>query len=375
MGSGVPGVANRSDTGATSGLKSDDPNDEREDRQRNAGLGVLGEGYADFATRALDDDQVGDRAEERKVSGQRGRHREGEPGANRIREFRHDGLENEHGRNIADEIREDSRKDRHRGSSIETVTAGEGEEIRRQRRFLDAGDDDEQAREHGKQTPVDLVVYALGLHTSGDQEQSAGGQGDLRNRESGKKEDDHRGRGHDRFPEQDAMDTNGLVGERELVRAAKFGAINGRDYGDCEEETGGGDWSERRGERPVGDARKAADHHVLGIAGDGRDAADVRRHGDGEQIRDRIAAQAFRDLEDERRQDEAHRVIDEEGGEDAGHRDNPAEQPDRPACVFNDPCADEREEAGQAQVGDDDHHAEQEHDGLVVDGGVGFGRR
>jgi hypothetical protein len=40
---------------------------------------------------------------------------------------------------------------------------------------------------------------------------------------------------------------------------------------------------------------------------------------------------------------------------------------DGPVRVFHHPCADRGEEAGEPQVGDHDHHAEQQHDGLVVD--------
>ena len=40
--------------------------------------------------------------------------------------------------------------------------------------------------------------------------------------------------------------------------------------------------------------------------------------------------------------------------------------------VLHHPGADGGEESGEAEIGDDDHHAEEQHDGVVIDGGVGL---
>ena len=121
--------------------------------------------------------------------------------------------------------------------------------------------------------------------------------------------------------------------------------------------------------------REAADHHVLRIAGDGGDAADIGGHGDGEQVGDGFAAEAASDVEDQRGEDEAHGVVDEEGGENAGDEHDTREQDEWSVGVIHHPGADGGEEAGEAQIGDHDHHAEEQDDGVVIDGGVGFLRR
>ena len=40
--------------------------------------------------------------------------------------------------------------------------------------------------------------------------------------------------------------------------------------------------------------------------------------------------------------------------------------------VIHHPRADGGEETGEAQIGHHDHHAEEQDDGVVIDGGVGF---
>ena len=45
---------------------------------------------------------------------------------------------------------------------------------------------------------------------------------------------------------------------------------------------------------------------------------------------------------------------------------------ERMARARHDQAVDQPEEAGEAEVGHDDHHPEEEHDGLDVDGGVGL---
>ena len=48
------------------------------------------------------------------------------------------------------------------------------------------------------------------------------------------------------------------------------------------------------------------------------------------------------------------------------------QQRQRTVRVIHHPRRDQREKSGETQVGDDDHHAEEQRDRLVVDRGVGF---
>ena len=137
---------------------------------------------------------------------------------------------------------------------------------------------------------------------------------------------------------------------------------------DHDNETDRGDRRERGGEGAVGDVRQRADDHVLRIAGDRGDAAGVGGQGDGEEIGHRIALQPLDEIEDERRHHQADRVVDEKGREDTGDEDDRRKQDERMAGARDDPAVDQPEEAGKAEIGDDDHHPEEEGDGLHVDG-------
>ena len=88
-----------------------------------------------------------------------------------------------------------------------------------------------------------------------------------------------------------------------------------------------------------------------------------------------VAAQAERDFEHQRREHQAHRVVDEERGEHAGDQHDTRQQQHGPCACSHHPGADQREEAGEAQIGDHDHHAEQQDDGVEVDGLVGLLKR
>ncbi len=121
-----------------------------------------------------------------------------------------------------------------------------------------------------------------------------------------------------------------------------------------------------------GMCEKDSDHHVLRIPRDGGNAADVGGHGDGEQVGHRPAPQPPGDLEHQRGEHQAHGVVDEESGEDAGHQHDAGEQHERCVRMLHHPGADQREETGEPQIGDHDHHAEQQDDGVVVNGCVGL---
>jgi len=66
---------------------------------------------------------------------------------------------------------------------------------------------------------------------------------------------------------------------------------------------------------------EAGDDHVLRVSGDRSSAADVARRRQTQQQRDRIDVGKFGRVDYQRREREAHNIVDEKRGEDAGHRD------------------------------------------------------
>ena len=82
---------------------------------------------------------------------------------------------------------------------------------------------------------------------------------------------------------------------------------------------------------------------------------------------DRPHAQGQGHLQDQRSEGQAHGVVDEERGEEARHRDEAGQElARRPrAARHRDPRP--AKEPGQPEVGDHDHHPEQEHEGVEVD--------
>ena len=131
----------------------------------------------------------------------------------------------------------------------------------------------------------------------------------------------------------------------------------------------GGDRRQRRREGAVGDVREAADHHVLRIAGDGRDAADVGGHGDREQIGHRVAAAAAASgSSDQRRQHQAHRVVDQEGREARRRRRSRRRAaPAGGGHARATQAVTRRKKPESRRLRDDDHHAEQQRDRLEID--------
>ena len=155
----------------------------------------------------------------------------------------------------------------------------------------------------------------------------------------------------------------------------KFLAVDETDHDDDSDEAEGGDRRERGREGGIGDAGIGADHHVLRIAGDGRHAAAVRRGRGRDQIGQRIAAEGSRHGQHDRRHDEADRVVDQEGREHAGKKRHRGEQGERPVGVLDRQRAQRPEGAGDLEMRDDDHHAEQQRDRVGVDGVKGVLKR
>ena len=148
--------------------------------------------------------------------------------------------------------------------------------------------------------------------------------------------------------------------------------MNEQDQQSDDDQADGGDGGKRPGEFRIGNAREAADHDVLGIAGDGRGAADVGRHGERQQIGQGPAAHGERRLGHQRRQHQADRVVDQEGGEQARDQHHADQQQSRAMGMLAHPGGGELEEPRQAQMGDDDHHAQQQGQRVEVDGLIGL---
>ena len=111
--------------------------------------------------------------------------------------------------------------------------------------------------------------------------------------------------------------------------AGELGAMEERDERHGDDQPDQRDRPQRQGEFGVGDMREAADHDVLRVAGDRRGRPDIRRHRHGQQVGHRPASQRERQLQHERGQHQADRVVHQEGGKDAGGRDDRAEQDQR----------------------------------------------
>ena len=135
------------------------------------------------------------------------------------------------------------------------------------------------------------------------------------------------------------------------------------------------DRAERREERAVADLRQAGDQHVLRVAGDRGDAADVRAGGERQQVGQRPVPARARQLDQDRREDQADRVVDEQRREDAADEDDGDEQQRRLVHAGADPLHRGAEESRHAQVRDEHHHAEEQHQGAEVDVPVGLVER
>ena len=169
------------------------------------------------------------------------------------------------------------------------------------------------------------------------------------------------------------MDLALLHGDR--FGGCKLATIADKDHGDGKNQADGRYRRERCQEIAVGDAGKTSDHHVLRIPRDGSDTADVGCHRHRQQVRHGIPAQRPGDFDHQRRQHQAHGVVDKKGREDARDRHNRDQQQQWTVGVLHHALRDQRKEAGELQVGDHDHHPEQQDDGVEIDRSIGFIQR
>ena len=158
------------------------------------------------------------------------------------------------------------------------------------------------------------------------------------------------------------------IGRLEATAAQELRRVRHGNQQECAKEREQGHGRQGGGERPVGNLRQGSNDHVLRIAGDRRHAAGVGRHGDGQQVGHRVSFQPHHEIEHQRSHDDANGVVDEERRKHAGDRDHRAEKDERMARPGDRPRRYKAEEARQAEVGDDDHHPEEERDRRHIDG-------
>ena len=283
-----------------------------------------------------------------------------------------EGFQDEHGGDIADEVRQHRRDRRQDRRCLEIELADRRDHFRRQHVRLQRRDDDEQASEHEEQRPIDLAIDLLRLDLAREQQQRAADDRHLGDGLTGEEKDHHRKRDENRLGNEHRMRAGGTRhDDGEPLATQKFPTINEREEQNREGEANRRHWPQGRGERPIRDVREAADDHVLRIASDRRDAADIGCQRYSQQIWDRIALQAANEIEHQRRHDQANGVVDEKGRERAGHDHNRQQQNNGMVGARHDPVVRQPKKAGKAQVGDDDHHAEQQRDRVEIDRAIG----
>ena len=275
--------------------------------------------------------------------------------------------EQQYGRDVADDVRNDGGDHGQAGDRVQADRRQQLEQPRRQADLLDAADDDEQADEEDEQIPVDLAVDLLRVDAAGDEER---GGADGR----------HHGRvlAHQEAGEHQRGDDEPLDHHRAVDRARRPARRGDRPGDELAPEE---QYQQRRVERQaeqrhrpergkkgaVGDLRQAADQHVLRVAGDRRDAADVGAGGERQQVGQRPVAAGARQLDQDRGEHQADGVVDEQRRQRAADEDHGDEQQRRLVDADADPAHRRVEEPGHAEVRDQHHHAEEQHERADVD--------
>jgi hypothetical protein len=183
------------------------------------------------------------------------------------------------------------------------------DDLRRKHAVLEPGDDDKKAGEHQQQSPVDFGIDLLGFDPPSEQQKGAGDDRGFGGRNARKETRDHGERDRHRLDNDRPVGMRRLRLAAQLVTRPEFGAVNKRDQTRTEHQPEPGNRRERSGESAVGNMRQTRDDHVLRITADCRGAAGIRRHRDCEHVRDRVAPQTGHEIEDERRQDQANRIV------------------------------------------------------------------
>ena len=107
-----------------------------------------------------------------------------------------------------------------------------------------------------------------------------------------------------------------------------------------------------------------------GIAGDRAGRADVGRRRQGDQVRDGVEPHPPCQVQHQRRQRQAHDVVDEKRRQHAGQRDGHGQQADGRADAPQRQAVIRWKKPDRRRKPIDDHHAEEQEQRLVVDGSV-----
>jgi hypothetical protein len=121
-------------------------------------------------------------------------------------------------------------------------------------------------------------------------------------------------------------------------------------------------------ERAVADPREAADQHVLRISGQRRDASHVGGGRERQEVRHGWEPELPGHRQHHGGEHEPDHVVDEERRENPGREGDHRQEAYRAAGPPDRPVRHQVEEPGQPEVRRDDHHAEQEHQRVGVDG-------
>ena len=151
----------------------------------------------------------------------------------------------------------------------------------------------------------------------------------------------------------------------------KLPAKDEREDGDIEQQADDRDGSEVLEEFEKCEMRGDADESILRVAGDGHDRADVGGGGQREEIRELGEIQAVCGDENDGSEHEAHSVVDEKRGENAGGENEQDEELKRSLGDAGDAKRDPVEEMRNLKMRDENHDAEEENDGVPTDGAIG----
>ena len=206
-----------------------------------------------------------------------------------------------------------------------------------------------------------------GLIWRGEQKERAADNGRFRRGDASEEGDRERHAGHARLENLALVHVAAKEMRLKLALEREFLRIDEPHHDDHSDEAEGGDGRKRGGERGIGNPGERPDHHVLRVSGDRRDAAAIGGGRDRDEIGQRIAVERADHLQHDRRHDETDRVIDQKGRQHARQHRHGDEQHERRAGVVDGDPAKRSERAGDLEMRDHDHHAEEKRDGVEID--------
>ena len=224
-----------------------------------------------------------------------------------------------------------------------------------------------------QQRPVDLAIDAHRLDLAGEEEERPADDGGLGGRDAGEEGDGQPDADEACFHNLSGVHPAGGADAGSIAPSVRNSLRNTSQTTTTtamSPKTATGESAS--GESRIGNPRRRSDHHVLRIAGDRRHAAAVGGGGGRNEIGNRVAPKRTHDLHDDRRHHEADRVIDQKGGKHAGENRDRDQEDERRMGVLDRERPQGPERARDFQVRHHDHHADQERDGVEVDGAEGL---